>query len=38
LARQRIAFYRQLVKLAPEQRVFLQGWLNRVKVLVAEVA
>ncbi len=38
LARQRIPFYRGLAKRDPEQRVFLQGWLNRVKVLVAEVA
>ena len=38
LARQRIAFYRELAKRDPEQRAFLQGWLNRVKVLVAEVA
>ncbi len=35
LARQRIAFYRELAKLDPEQWVFLQGWLNRVKVLMA---
>jgi lysozyme family protein len=38
LARQRIPFYRALAKRAPEQRVFLQGWLNRVGVLVAEVS
>lgn len=37
LARQRIAFYRKLAKRDPEQRVFLQGWLNRVEVLVAVV-
>jgi lysozyme family protein len=30
LARQRVAFYRQLAKNDPEQRVFLSGWLNRV--------
>ncbi len=30
LARQRVAFYRQLAKRDPEQRVFLSGWLNRV--------
>ena len=33
LARQRIAFYRQLAKRDPEQRVFLQGWLNRLEKL-----
>ncbi len=33
LARQRIAFYRELAKRDPEQRVFLQGWLNRVEKL-----
>jgi lysozyme family protein len=38
LARQRIPFYRALAKRDPEQRVFLQGWLNRVGVLVAEVS
>jgi lysozyme family protein len=30
LARQRISFYRALVKRDPDQRVFLSGWLNRV--------
>jgi hypothetical protein len=35
LARQRVAFYRQLAKRDPEQRVFLQGWLNRVEKLEA---
>ena len=38
LARQRIAFYRQLEQRDPEQRVFLQGWLNRVGLLVAAVS
>ena len=38
LARQRIAFYRQLEQRDPEQRVFLQGWLNRVEALVAELS
>jgi lysozyme family protein len=38
LARQRIPFYRELAKRAPDQRVFLQGWLNRVGVLEAEVS
>ena len=33
LARQRIAFYRQLANRDPEQRVFLQGWLNRLEKL-----
>ncbi len=33
LARQRIPFYRALAKRAPEQRVFLSGWLNRVVAL-----
>ncbi len=37
-ARPRIAFYRELAKRAPEQRVFLQGWLNRVEALVAELS
>jgi lysozyme family protein len=36
LARQRIAFYRELAKRDPEQQVFLQGWLNRVEVLVSQ--
>ncbi len=35
LARQRFAFYRELAKRDPEQRVFLRGWLNRVKKLEA---
>jgi hypothetical protein len=35
LARQRIPFYRALVKRDPDQRVFLQGWINRVGMLVA---
>jgi hypothetical protein len=35
MARQRVAFYRQLAKRDPEQRVFLSGWLNRVEGLVA---
>jgi lysozyme family protein len=35
LAGQRIGFYRELAKRDPEQRVFLQGWLNRVVILVA---
>jgi len=35
LARQRIPFYRGLAKRDPEQRVFLQGWLNRVEKLEA---
>ncbi len=34
LAGQRIPFYRGLAKRDPEQRVFLSGWLNRVRVLV----
>jgi lysozyme family protein len=38
LARPRSAFYRELAKRDQEQRAFLQGWLNRVEVLVAEVA
>ena len=38
LARQRIAFYRDLAKRDPEQRVFLQGWLNRVGTLTAAVS
>ncbi len=38
IARQRIAFYRELAKRAPEQRAFLQGWLNRVEAVVAEVS
>ena len=33
LARQRIAFYRQLAKTDPEQLVFLKGWLNRLEKL-----
>ena len=37
LARQRISFYRELAKRDPEQRVFLQGWLNRVGALMAAV-
>jgi lysozyme family protein len=37
LARQRIPFYRELAKRATDQRVFLQGWLNRVGLLVAAV-
>lgn len=35
VARQRIPFYRELAKRAPEQRVFLSGWLNRVKLLLS---
>jgi lysozyme family protein len=38
LARQRIAFYRELAKRAPEQRVFLRGWLTRVEALVGEIS
>jgi lysozyme family protein len=38
LARRRIAFYRELAKRDPEQRAFLQGWLNRVEAVVAEVS
>jgi lysozyme family protein len=38
LARQRIAFYRELAKRDPEQRAFLKGWLNRVEAVVAEVS
>jgi hypothetical protein len=38
LARPRIAFYRELAKRDPEQRVFVQGWLNRVEALVAAVS
>ena len=38
LARQRIPFYRALAKRDPDQRVFLQGWINRVGMLVAEVS
>ncbi len=37
LACQRIAFYRELAKREPEQRVFLQGWLNRVSSLVVTI-
>jgi len=37
LARPRIAFYRELAKRDPEQRVFLQGWLNRVRALQAQL-
>ncbi len=33
LARQRIPFYRALAKRDPDQRVFLQGWINRVVAL-----
>jgi len=35
LARQRIAFYRELAMRDPKQRVFLRGWLNRVEKLAA---
>ncbi len=38
LARQRIAFYRELARHDPEQRAFLKGWLNRVGMLAAEVS
>jgi lysozyme family protein len=38
LARQRIAFHRELARSDPEQRVFLSGWLNRVEVLVGTVS
>jgi hypothetical protein len=34
----RKAFYRELAKRDPEQRAFLQGWLNRVEAVVAEVS
>ncbi len=37
LARQRIAFYRELAKRDPERRAFLKGWLNRVAALLAAV-
>ncbi len=37
LARQRVAFYRQLVKRDPTQQAFLRGWLNRVEVLVTVI-
>ena len=37
LARQRIAFCRELEKRYPEHRVFLKGWLNRVEAVVAVV-